>query len=100
MSRFGLSGNDFLGKKIRIRELVSQMARENRSWGYTRIQGALANLKHEVGRTTIATILREAGLDPAPALSENSNEPNVSGWESEREMVKLSIDGLNSVVRD
>jgi hypothetical protein len=50
--------------------------------------------------TTSATILREAGLDPAPALSENSNEPNVSGWESEREMVKLSIDGLNSVVRD
>jgi transposase InsO family protein len=49
-----------------IRELVVKMARENRSWGYTRIQGALANLKHEVGRTTIATILREAGLDPAP----------------------------------
>ena len=42
------------------------MARENRSWGYTRIQGALANLRHEVGRGTIANILREAGLDPAP----------------------------------
>ena len=42
------------------------MARENRSWGYTRIQGALANLRHEVGRGTIAKILREAGIDPAP----------------------------------
>jgi putative transposase len=49
-----------------IRELVLKMARENRSWGYTRIQGALANLRHEVGRGTIAKILREAGIDPAP----------------------------------
>jgi len=52
--------------KVDIRELVLGMARENRSWGYTRIQGALANLRHEVGRGTIANILREAGLDPAP----------------------------------
>jgi putative transposase len=48
------------------RELILKMAQENRSWGYTRIQGALANLRHEVGRGTIANILREAGLDPAP----------------------------------
>ena len=27
-----------------IREWVVRMATENRSWGYTRIQGALANL--------------------------------------------------------
>lgn len=49
-----------------LRELILRMARENRSWGYTRIQGALANLRHEVGRGTIAKILREAGIDPAP----------------------------------
>ena len=42
------------------------MARENRSWGYTRIQGALANLDHRVSRGTIANILREHGLEPAP----------------------------------
>jgi len=52
--------------RVDIRELVLRMARENRSWGYTRIQGALANLRHEVGRGTISNILREAGLDPAP----------------------------------
>jgi len=52
--------------KVDLRELVLRMARENRSWGYTRIQGALANLRHEVGRGTIANILRQAGLDPAP----------------------------------
>ena len=49
-----------------IGELILRMARENRTWGYTRIQGALQNLGHEVGRSTIAKVLKEAGLDPAP----------------------------------
>jgi putative transposase len=40
------------------------LARDN--WGYRRIQGALANLGHNVARSTIANILREHGLDPAP----------------------------------
>jgi len=31
-----------------IEELVLQLARENRSWGYRRIAGALSNLGHEV----------------------------------------------------
>jgi transposase InsO family protein len=48
------------------RELILRMARENRSWGYTRLQGALANLRHEIGRGTIAKVLKEAGLDPSP----------------------------------
>jgi putative transposase len=47
-------------------ELIIRMALENPSWGYTRILGALANLGHEVGRGTIANILREQGLEPAP----------------------------------
>jgi putative transposase len=49
-----------------IRALIVRMATENRAWGYTRIQGALANLNHEVSRGTIATVLREHGLEPAP----------------------------------
>jgi transposase InsO family protein len=49
-----------------ITELVLRMARENRSWGYTRIQGALRNVGHEVGRTTVANVLKEHGLEPAP----------------------------------
>jgi len=49
-----------------ITELVLRMARENRSWGYTRIQGALRNVGHKVGRTTVAAILKEHGIEPAP----------------------------------
>jgi putative transposase len=42
------------------------MARENPRWCYTRIRGALRNLGHRVGRTTIADILKRNGIDPAP----------------------------------
>jgi len=49
-----------------IRALIVQMAVANRGWGYTRIQGALANLRHDVSRGTIASVLREHGLDSAP----------------------------------
>ena len=46
--------------------MVVRMAKENPSWGYTRIQGALSNLDHEVGRNTIARILEDHGIEPAP----------------------------------
>jgi len=49
-----------------LRELVLRMARENPSWGYTRIVGAMANLGHIVGRNTVKRLLAEAGIDPAP----------------------------------
>ncbi len=49
-----------------IRELVLRMARENTSWGYTRICGALANMGHEVGRNTVKRMLAEHGIEPAP----------------------------------
>lgn len=52
-----------------IEALVVRMAGENRDWGYERIQGALSNLGHTVGRTTIAEILRRHGIEPAPERS-------------------------------
>src|SRR5713101_126451 len=45
-----------------IRTLI--VATEHRGWGYTRIQGALANLDHDESRGTFATVLREHGLEP------------------------------------
>ena len=42
------------------------MARENPTWGYDRIQGALANLGHDISDTTVGCILKAHGVDPAP----------------------------------
>jgi len=49
-----------------IRHLVVRMAEDNPTWGYTRIQGALKNVGHRVGRSTIARILKAHGLAPVP----------------------------------
>jgi len=49
-----------------IERLVVRMAKENPTWGYTRIQGALQHVGHRVGRSTIARILKAHGLPPVP----------------------------------
>jgi putative transposase len=42
------------------------MARENPSWGYTRLRGAMSNLGFGIGRSTIQRVLKERGIEPAP----------------------------------
>jgi transposase InsO family protein len=54
------------GILLEIRRLVLRMAEENPTWGYTRIQGALKNVGHCVGRSTIRRMLKAAGLPPVP----------------------------------
>jgi len=49
-----------------IQRLVTRMAAENPTWGYTRMQGALKNVGHHVGRSTIRRILKAAALPPVP----------------------------------
>jgi putative transposase len=49
-----------------IEQLVMRMAEENPSWGYRRIQGALANLGHAIDKLTVRNILRRHHLEPAP----------------------------------
>lgn len=49
-----------------IVRLVVQMAKENPTWGYDRIQGALKNLGVKLSDTTVGSILREHGIEPAP----------------------------------
>jgi len=49
-----------------IERLVVRMAKENPSWGYDRIVGALANLGHRLSDQTVGNVLRRHGLSPAP----------------------------------
>jgi putative transposase len=49
-----------------LEALVVRMARENRSWGYDRIVGALANLGYTVSDQTVGNILKRHGIAPAP----------------------------------
>jgi transposase InsO family protein len=49
-----------------ITELVLRMARENTSWGYDRIQGALTNIGYVVAPNTVKNILKRHGIEPAP----------------------------------
>jgi len=56
-----------------ISALIVRMATENPSWGYTRIQGALANLGHRVGRGTVANVFKRNGIEPAPQRGKHSS---------------------------
>jgi transposase InsO family protein len=47
--------------------LVLRLARENPRWGYRRIVGELAGVGVGVSATTVAKILRQAGVSPAAA---------------------------------
>ena len=49
-----------------IVDLALRMAQENPSWGYDRIQGALANLGFHISDPTVGNILKAHGIEPAP----------------------------------
>ena len=55
-----------------ISELICRMAQDNPGWGYTRIQGALANLHHKVCRGRVANVLERNGSEPAPERSKRT----------------------------
>jgi hypothetical protein len=55
---------------LALRLLALRMARENPRWGYRRIQGELIGLGYPIAASTVWTILKRAGLDPAPRRSE------------------------------
>jgi hypothetical protein len=47
-------------------ELIVRLARENRAWGYGKIQGELLKVGHRVSCATIKRMLRRHRLAPAP----------------------------------
>jgi hypothetical protein len=72
-----LIANKFDGSKMRqsvgrprideeTEKLVVRMAKENPSWGYDWIVGALANLGHKLSDQTVGNILRRHDIAPAP----------------------------------
>src|SRR3989440_10183434 len=49
-----------------LEALIVRIAQENRSWGYDRIVGALANLGVTVSAQTVGNVLKRHGIPPAP----------------------------------
>jgi transposase InsO family protein len=49
-----------------LEALIVRIARENRSWGYDRIVGALANLGLTVSPQTVGNVLKRHNIPPAP----------------------------------
>src|SRR5499433_3638063 len=68
-----------------IEALIVRMAQENRSWGYDRIAGALANLGLTVSTQTVGNILKRHGIPPAP------ERKTTSTW---KEFIRTHLDVL------
>lgn len=56
-----------------IERLVVRMARENPSWGYDRVVGALANVGHKISDQTVGNILKRHDIPPAPERKQNTS---------------------------
>ena len=55
-----------------IVDLILRFASENPTWGYDRIQGALANVGDHISDTTVGNILKADGIEPAPHRQEQT----------------------------
>jgi len=67
-----------------IVDLVLRFARENPTWGYDRIQGALANLGHTISDQSVGNILKQHGIEPAPERKQRTSWETFlkAHWES------------------
>lgn len=53
-------------------QLVVAMARDNPTWGYDRIAGAVRNLGHTISDQTVGNILKRHGIPPCPERKRNT----------------------------
>ena len=60
-----------------VRKLVLRIARENQSWGYDRIAGAVQNVGHAICDESVGNILKHNGIEPAP-----SRKRKPSSWKT------------------
>lgn len=49
-----------------IVDAIVRFARENPTWGFDRIQGALKNLNYHIADSTVGNVLKAHGIEPAP----------------------------------
>jgi len=55
-----------------VEELILRMAKDNPSWGYDRIAGAVWNLGHRTSDQTVGNILKRNGTGPSPERKKNT----------------------------
>ena len=80
------------GLMRRIKALIVRMATENSTWGYCRIQGELKGLGHRVASTTVANVLRENGIKPAPDRPSSWRSFLKAHWEQIAAMDFFSVE--------
>jgi len=68
-----------------LKALIMRMAKENRSWGYDRIVGALANLGLTVSDQTVGNVLKRHGIAPTP------ERKTTTTW---KEFIRMHMDVL------
>jgi Homeodomain-like domain len=61
-----------------LEALVVRIAHENRSWGYDRIVGALANLGHTISDQTVGNMLKRHGVPRPPSARRPPRGRSVS----------------------
>ncbi len=54
-----------------LQESLLQLARENPSWGYSKLHGELLKLGYTIGRSTVRDILKRQHIAPAPERAKN-----------------------------